>query len=97
REVGERQVEIFLIFLAAADHALDANKSLMAGGVPEREFTRFHFTGGKRGFEVLLEDDVRFRRDVSEEPERDGAEQHALFTEHLRSQDVGFEDLAFAV
>ena len=46
---------------------------------------------------MLLEDDVRFRRDVSEEPARDGVEQHALFTEHLRSQDVGFEDLAFPV
>ena len=35
REVGKRQIEIFLIFLAVADDTLDADKGLLAGGVPE--------------------------------------------------------------
>jgi hypothetical protein len=35
REVGKRQIEIFLIFLAVADDTLDADKGLLASGVPE--------------------------------------------------------------
>ena len=97
REVGERDIEIRPIRLAAADHALHAHKSLVASGAAEEQLAHFHFSRRARGFEMLFEDGERVRRDMGEEGARAAVKQRAIHVEHLRPEDVGFENQAGVV